>query len=178
MCGTRSGYWVYDIGGIGQVADRVRIMAYDYHVKGIGPIAPMPWVRSIVEYSTSVMPAGKLQIGVPTYGRAWTRLTGSSSTLVGNCPTSSQSPSAYNSLTAATSVSDADVPALLSSVGVTDADVQWSDSDQENWVYYDKKVDWTDSSGARARPARPSGCCGSSVPRPCSHARSWWGSSA
>jgi hypothetical protein len=26
--------------------------------------------------------------------------------------------------------------------------VQWSDADQENWVYYDKKLQWTDSSGA------------------------------
>lgn len=149
VCGARSGYWVYDLAGIGQAADRVRIMAYDYHVKGIGPIAPMPWVRSIVQYSASVMPAGRLQIGVPTYGRAWTRLSGSSYKLVGSCPTKSQSPSAYNALTASASVSDADVPALLASVGITDADVQWSESDQENWVYYDKKVDWTDSSGAR-----------------------------
>jgi spore germination protein YaaH len=146
-CGPRSGYWVYDIAGIAPAADRIRIMAYDYHVNGIGPIAPMPWVRSIVSYSVSVMPAAKLQIGVPTYGRAWTRQSGGSYQLKGTCPTDKGS-SAYRSLTSMASVSDADIPALLASVGVTDADVQWSDADQENWVYYDKKVNWTDSSGA------------------------------
>ena len=147
-CGARSGYWVYDIAGIGQSADRVRIMAYDYHVKGIGPIAPMPWVRSIVAYSASVVNAAKLQIGVPTYGRAWTRLDGNSYKLVGTCPTRSQSSSAYNALTSSTSVSDSEIPALLASVGVAPTDVQWSEKDQESWVYYDKPVNWTDSSGA------------------------------
>jgi spore germination protein YaaH len=149
-CGSRLGYWVYDIAGIGAVADRVRIMAYDYHVKGIGPIAPLPWVRAIVSYSVSVMPAARLQIGVPTYGRAWTRLSGSTPKLVGTCPTDKGS-AAYRSLTAMASVSDADVPALLASVGVPAADVQWSDADQESWVYYDKSVNWTDSSGVSQR---------------------------
>ena len=146
-CGPRSGYWVYNIAGIAPAADRIRIMAYDYHVNGIGPIAPMPWVRSIVQYSTSVMDPAKLQIGVPTYGRAWTRLQNGSPRLTGTCPTDKGS-SAYRSLTAMASVSDADIPGLLASVGVTAADIQWSEADQENWVYYDKKVNWTDSSGA------------------------------
>jgi len=147
-CGPTSGYWVYNIAGIAGAADRIRIMAYDYHVQGIGPIAPMPWVRSLVAYSVTVMDPAKLQIGVPTYGRAWTRKTPSGAyKFTGNCPTDKNS-SAYRSLTAMASVSDADIPALLASVGVTDADVQWSDADQENWVYYDKAVNWTDSSGA------------------------------
>ncbi len=144
-CSSRSGYWVYNIAGIAPSADRVRIMAYDYHVGSIGPIAPMPWVRSIVQYSASVMDPAKLQIGVPTYGRAWTRKVGNSYRLVGNCPSSGSA--AYKSLTANASVADADIPALLASVGVAPEDVQWSESDQENWVYYDKKVKWTDSSG-------------------------------
>ena len=148
VCGPRMGYWVYDIAGIGAVADRVRIMAYDYHVGAEGPIAPMPWVRSIVQYSASVMPAGRLQIGVPTYGRAWTRKSGTAYRLVGTCPTRSQAPTAYAALTASSSVTDANIPALLASVGLTAADVQWSEADQENWVNYDKKVNWTDSSGA------------------------------
>ncbi len=146
-CGSRSGYWVYNIAGIAPAVDRVRIMAYDYHVNSIGPIAPMPWVRSIVQYSASIMDPAKLQIGVPTYGRAWTRKSGNNYRLVGNCPTNTSS-SAYRALTGKASVSDADIPALLASVGVAPEDVQWSESDQENWVYYDKKVKWTDSSGA------------------------------
>ena len=46
------------------------------------------------------------------------------------------------------SVTDREIPALLASVGVTDQ-VQWSEADQENWVYYDKKVTWTDASGTQ-----------------------------
>ncbi|MBK9741242.1 MAG: hypothetical protein IPO93_17535 [Actinobacteria bacterium] len=146
-CGDRSGYWVYNLTGIAPSVDRIRIMAYDYHVGSIGPIAPMPWVRSIVSYSASVMDPAKLQIGVPTYGRAWTRKTASGANqTTGTCPSSSSS--AYKSLTSSTSVSDANIPALLASVGVAPTDVQWSEVDQENWVYYDKKLNWTDSSGA------------------------------
>ena len=46
-------------------------------------------------------------------------------------------------------MNDREIPGLLASLGVAPEDVQWSDSDQENWVYYDKKVNWTDSSGAQ-----------------------------
>ena len=147
VCGAKSGYWVYNIAGIAPAADRIRIMAYDYHVNGIGPIAPMPWVRAIVQYSASVMDPAKLQIGVPTYGRAWTRTSGGSYKLTGTCPTDKGS-SAYRSLTAMVSVSDADIPGVLATAGVKPEDIQWSDSDQENWVYYDKKVNWTDANGA------------------------------
>lgn len=146
-CGPKSGYWVYNIAGIAPAVDRIRIMAYDYHVRSIGPIAPMPWVRSIVQYTVTVMDPAKLQIGVPTYGRAWTRLDGSQPRLTGTCPTDKGS-AAYRSLTAMASVTDREIPALLASVGVTPQDIQWSESDQENWVYYDKKVNWTDASGA------------------------------
>jgi spore germination protein YaaH len=147
VCGPKSGYWVYNIAGIAPAADRIRIMAYDYHVNGIGPIAPMPWVRAIVQYSVSVMDASKLQIGVPTYGRAWTRKSGNSYQLSGTCPAPGSS--AYRSLTAMASVTDANIPSTLASAGVDPASVQWSDSDQESWVYYNKKVTWTDSTGTQ-----------------------------
>lgn len=146
-CGPKYGYWVYNIEAIAPAADRIRIMAYDYHVQGIGPIAPMPWVRSIVQYASSIMDPQKLQIGVPTYGRAWTRKQGNSLMTEGTCP--SKSSAAYKKLTRMASVTDADIPGALASVGVTPDQVQWSDEDQENWVYYDKALDWTDSSGAR-----------------------------
>lgn len=146
-CGTTSGYWVYNLTGIAPSVDRIRIMAYDYHVGSIGPIAPMPWVRSIVQYSASVMDPAKLQIGVPTYGRAWTRKNSNGALMTaGTCPSANSS--AFKSLTAAASVNDSEVPALLASVGVPQSDVQWSESDQENWVNYDKKLQWTDDSGA------------------------------
>jgi spore germination protein YaaH len=146
VCGPQSGYWVYNIAGIAPAADRVRIMAYDYHVQGIGPIAPMPWVRAIVQYAVSVMDPARLQIGVPTYGRTWTQKASGRYVLKGTCPTSGTR--AYSQLTSSQSVSDADIPALLASLGKTDADVQWSEPDQENWLAYDKTVNWTDAAGA------------------------------
>lgn len=146
-CGPNSGYWVYNIAGIAPAADRIRIMAYDYHVGADGPVAPMPWVRAIVQYSASVMDPAKLQIGVPTYGRAWTRKSGSKYMTTGSCPSSGSS--AYQKLTAKASVNDSEVAGVLAAAGVTPDQVQWSDSDQENWVYYDKNLTWTDSSGVQ-----------------------------
>jgi len=146
-CSAKTGYWVYNIQGIAPAADRIRIMAYDYHVQGIGAIAPMPWVRSIVAYSVTIMDPAKLQIGVPTYGRAWTRKQGSRLMVQGKCPGANTS--AYKSLTRMSSVTDANIPGVLESVGVTPDQVQWSDSDQENWVNYDKTLVWTDSSGTQ-----------------------------
>lgn len=145
-CGPRSGYWVYNIAGIAPSVDRIRIMAYDYHVNAIGPIAPMPWVRAIVQYTASIMDPARLQIGVPTYGRAWTLKTPSGGDqTTGVCP--AKSSSAYKTLTGRSSINAADIPALLASVGVPDTAVQWSATDQENWVSYDKKLQWTDAAG-------------------------------
>ena len=45
-----------------------RIMAYDYTVRSIGPIAPIDWVRANVEHAVTVMDPAKLQIGVPATG--------------------------------------------------------------------------------------------------------------
>jgi spore germination protein YaaH len=147
VCGDRLGYWVYNIRGIAPAVDRIRIMAYDFSVNGIGPIAPMPWVRAIVQYSASIMDPAKLQIGVPTYGRAWTRKDGSKFRLTGTCPAAGTS--AYRSLTSMVSVTDRDIPGVLASAGVKPEDIQWAEREQENWVYYDKRVTWTDSSGAQ-----------------------------
>ncbi len=145
-CGPKSGYWVYNMTGIAPAVDRIRIMAYDYHVNGIGAIAPMPWVRTIAQYAATAIDPAKVQIGVPTYGRAWTRKNSDGSyKLSGTCPAPGTKD--YTSLTAMASITDADVPATLAKLGVQDQ-VQWSDTEQENWVNYDKKVTWTDSGGA------------------------------
>ncbi len=145
VCGPQSGYWVYDLAGIAPAADRIRIMAYDFHVSSAGPIAPISWVRAIVAYSAPVVTPGKLQIGVPTYGRAWTKKDGGKYQLSGTCPTGG---AAYQALTARASVNDANIPATLAQNGVDPAAVQWDPVSAENWVEYDKKVTWTDSSGA------------------------------
>ncbi len=58
---------------IGQHADRVRIMTYDYSWRGSapGPIAPLYWVESVAEYARSVIDPAKVSIGIPFYGYDW-----------------------------------------------------------------------------------------------------------
>jgi spore germination protein YaaH len=58
---------------IGQHADRVRIMTYDYHWRGggPGPVAPLYWVESVAEYARSVIDPAKVSIGIPFYGYDW-----------------------------------------------------------------------------------------------------------
>lgn len=151
-CGGRNGYWVYNLQGIAPHADRIRIMAYDYTVQSIGPIAPIDWVRANVEYATTVMDPGKLQIGVPTYGRARTRTKGGAFRLSGVCPSkngSSAERRAYRSATSMAAVTAADIPELLATYGLTDADVRWDPNRQESSFRYTKEVDWTDGAGNR-----------------------------
>lgn len=146
-CSATTGYWVYSMAGIAPFADRIRIMAYDYHYNAIGPIAPINWVRALAQYGAVVAGGPKIQIGVPTYGRVWTKKSAAGEyQLTGSCP--SAGTSAYNSLTKMASATDAEIPGLLASVGVTPESIVWDEASAENWVEYDKNVQWTNSSGA------------------------------
>jgi spore germination protein len=48
-------------------------MAYDYHwsTSAPGPIAPVGWVRDVLDYALAHIPAQKLQLGIPLYGYDW-----------------------------------------------------------------------------------------------------------
>ncbi len=148
-CGGQNGYYVYNMDGIAPFVDLIRIMAYDYSFSVAGPIAPYNWVRSIVQYSASVMDPQKLQIGVPTYGRFWTqKKSGGAFKLSGTCPSSSSSgaeKAAFNSLTARGSMTDADIPAFIARQG---GQPVWDDVRKESYFEYQKQVTWTDSSGS------------------------------
>jgi spore germination protein YaaH len=150
-CGGRNGYWVYNLPGIAPYADRVRIMAYDFTVQSIGPIAPIGWVRANVEHAVTVMDPAKLQIGVPTYGRARTRtVAGGGFRLSGVCPNKDGSTAerqAWRSATAMSSVTAREIPNLLARNGLSDADVTWNPETQESFFRYIKKVEWTDGAG-------------------------------
>jgi spore germination protein YaaH len=71
--GVTRGYPVYAPQQIGAVADRVRLMVYDWSVASPGPISPMTWVRLVIAYNDPIVPNNKLQLGVPSYGRDWGR---------------------------------------------------------------------------------------------------------
>jgi spore germination protein len=64
---------VYDYAALGAVADRVRVMAYDQHAPNTapGPIAGYPWVQAISTYTAAHVPAHKVDLGIPLYGRDW-----------------------------------------------------------------------------------------------------------
>jgi hypothetical protein len=76
------GYTVYAWAEIASSIDRLRIMTYDYSVAKPGPIGPIAWTEKTVQYAISIMPASKVFIGLPGYGRDWI------TSIVGTCPIS------------------------------------------------------------------------------------------
>lgn len=111
---TDSNWAVFDYAGIGAVADKVRILTYDYHYSGSNPgaIAPLSWVERVLGYAVTAIPAGRVQVGVPLYGYDWV------------C--SDSTCAAKESGTRATAMTYAQVDALRLAVGATR---QWSATD-------------------------------------------------
>jgi len=59
---------------LGQAADAVLLMTYEWGYT-YGPpmaVAPLPNVRSVVEYALTEIPAEKILLGIPNYGYDWT----------------------------------------------------------------------------------------------------------
>lgn len=62
-----------DYAAIGRVADQVRLMGYDFHWSSSPPgaIAPVSWIRAVLRYAKTQMPAQKIILGIPFYGYDW-----------------------------------------------------------------------------------------------------------
>jgi spore germination protein len=71
--GTDQRNLAQDYAAIGRSADQVRLMAYDYHWASSqpGPVAPVSWIRAVLEYAKTQIPAGKIVLGIPLYGYDW-----------------------------------------------------------------------------------------------------------
>jgi len=67
----QKGYFVYAWADIASSIDRLRIMTYDFNVAKPGPNAPISWVDKTIRYAISIMPASKVYVGLPGYGRDW-----------------------------------------------------------------------------------------------------------
>jgi spore germination protein YaaH len=63
----------YNYKALGAIADKVVVMAYDYHyaTDSPGPVAPLWWVKDVVAYTSTVIAPEKLLLGMPTYGYDW-----------------------------------------------------------------------------------------------------------
>jgi len=62
-----------DYAALGKAADQVRIMGYNFHWANSAPgaTAPIEWIRSLLRYATSQMPASKVVLGIPLFGYDW-----------------------------------------------------------------------------------------------------------
>jgi spore germination protein YaaH len=62
---------------IGQIADSVKIMAYDYSYLGsaAGPIAPLGWLDSVATYAEKTIPSSKIIMALPWYGYDWSSVS-------------------------------------------------------------------------------------------------------
>lgn len=59
---------------IGEIADEVRIMGYDYTLQSSsipGPIGPLDWITRVLDYATKYIPSEKIWLGVHLYSYEW-----------------------------------------------------------------------------------------------------------
>jgi spore germination protein len=75
----------YDQQELALYNDYIVLMAYDHTPIGAtnpGPVAPLWWVRQVMAYSVSQVPASQLILGVPFYGYDWNTKSGPPATAV------------------------------------------------------------------------------------------------
>ena len=135
----KKGYYQYAWPQVASVIDQLHIMAYDYSTSSPGPIGPLQWTTNAVTYAVSVIPASKIYIGIPGYGRDWV------TKVIGTCPTL---PINYNKAVAPGVVATVvmhDVAALASTYGATPT---YNQTFAESSFTYQKVYNGTTSAGA------------------------------
>jgi spore germination protein YaaH len=60
----------YDYKSLGASADFLSVMAYD-DSKSMGPVASLPWVEDVINYTLARVPPEKVSIGIPAYAWFW-----------------------------------------------------------------------------------------------------------
>ena len=63
----------YDIKALADIGDFISVMTYSQHTRRTtpGPNAGIPWVRQVIEYFLSEVPAEKLSLGIPFGSQHW-----------------------------------------------------------------------------------------------------------
>jgi spore germination protein YaaH len=74
---ARPNQWsaAYDYPALAQASDFLTLMAYDNSGRNgpPGPIAGYDWVKDALEYALQRVPPDKLLLGIPLYGREWSK---------------------------------------------------------------------------------------------------------
>jgi putative cell wall-binding protein len=66
-------YQEFNYSQLAQNVDYLNIMTYDYSVSAPGPIAPLDWIKKVLNFTKSQGVAmNKVLLGIPYYGRDWT----------------------------------------------------------------------------------------------------------
>jgi spore germination protein len=102
----------FDFAALGQSADILQVMTYDENGPWgkPGPVAGLSWVEASIVYAASVVPPGKLSLGIPVYGYDWNTTAGTGVQIFWK-----------------------DIPALISKTG---ASPQWDSASSSPFFHY------------------------------------------
>jgi hypothetical protein len=62
-----------DYRALGGSVDELKIMTYSYNGpwSSPGPQAPLAWTKAVIDFARTIVPAGKIYMGLPFYGYDW-----------------------------------------------------------------------------------------------------------